>query len=134
MSNPNPHTHPHPVQAMFDNCNDQTAFKQNLRDFLVQLKEFGDSSELYADERQVSHASKSATSRLPLSHLAAEVLACSTASPRPLRVCDLPPLFPLHCLGSLPRAPRLRSSHALLIRVASRLLARLMSVFLAGGP
>lgn len=65
MSNPNPHTHPHPVQAMFDNCNDQTAFKQNLRDFLVQLKEFGDSSELYADERQVSHASKSSTS-LPL--------------------------------------------------------------------
>lgn len=41
------------IQAMFDHCNDQAAFKQNLRDFLVQLKEFGDSSELYADERQV---------------------------------------------------------------------------------
>ena len=37
---------------MFENCNDQAAFKQNLRDFLVQLKEFGDSTELYAEERQ----------------------------------------------------------------------------------
>jgi exportin-1 len=36
----------------FENCKDQTAFKQNLRDFLVQLKEFGDSTELYAEERQ----------------------------------------------------------------------------------
>ncbi|KAL3905083.1 MAG: hypothetical protein SGPRY_011040, partial [Prymnesium sp.] len=63
MSNPNPHTHPHPVQAMFDNCNDQTAFKQNLRDFLVQLKEFGDSSELYADERQADLDSKASELR-----------------------------------------------------------------------
>lgn len=41
------------IQAMFENCKDPAAFKQNLRDFLVQLKEFGDSAELYADERQV---------------------------------------------------------------------------------
>jgi len=27
-------------------------FKQHLRDFLVQLKEFGDSTDLYADERK----------------------------------------------------------------------------------
>lgn len=41
------------IKAMFEHCSDQAAFKQNLRDFLVQLKEFGDSTELYADERQV---------------------------------------------------------------------------------
>jgi len=46
------------IQAMFDNSNDQAAFKQNLRDFLVQLKEFGDSTELYADERQADLDSK----------------------------------------------------------------------------
>ena len=40
------------VGQMFEHCKDQAAFKQNLRDFLVQLKEFGDSTELYADERQ----------------------------------------------------------------------------------
>ena len=39
------------ITSMFANCGDQAAFKQHLRDFLVQLKEFGDSSELYAEER-----------------------------------------------------------------------------------
>ena len=40
------------ITAMFEQCRDQAAFKQHLRDFLVQLKEFGDSTELYAEERQ----------------------------------------------------------------------------------
>ena len=40
------------IGAMFDNCKDQAGFKQHLRDFLVQLKEFGDSTDLYAEERQ----------------------------------------------------------------------------------
>jgi len=40
------------ISQMFANCKDQAAFKQHLRDFLVQLKEFGDSTELYAEERQ----------------------------------------------------------------------------------
>ncbi|EOD12862.1 hypothetical protein EMIHUDRAFT_464769 [Emiliania huxleyi CCMP1516] len=31
---------------------DQSAFKQHLRDFLVQVKEFGDSTDLFAEERQ----------------------------------------------------------------------------------
>jgi len=46
------------ITSMFENCKDQTAFKQNLRDFLVQLKEFGDSTELYAEERQADIDSK----------------------------------------------------------------------------
>ena len=37
---------------MFEQCKDHAGFKQHLRDFLVQLKEFGDSSDLYADEKQ----------------------------------------------------------------------------------
>ena len=40
------------IGAMFEHCRDQAAFKQHLRDFLVQLKEFGDSAELYAEEQQ----------------------------------------------------------------------------------
>ena len=40
------------IQLMFEHCKDHAAFKQHLRDFLVQLKEFGDSTELYAEERQ----------------------------------------------------------------------------------
>jgi len=40
------------ISQMFANCKDQAAFKQHLRDFLVQLKEFGDSAELYAEEQQ----------------------------------------------------------------------------------
>mmetsp|Transcript_27650 Transcript_27650/g.70461 ORF Transcript_27650/g.70461 Transcript_27650/m.70461 type:complete len:1107 (+) Transcript_27650:54-3374(+) len=40
------------IEQMFAQCRDQAAFKQHLRDFLVQLKEFGDSTELYAEERQ----------------------------------------------------------------------------------
>jgi len=40
------------IAQMFTHCHDQAAFKQHLRDFLVQLKEFGDSTELYAEERQ----------------------------------------------------------------------------------
>ena len=51
------------IQAMFENCNDQAAFKQNLRDFLVQLKEFGDSTELYADERQADLDTKASELR-----------------------------------------------------------------------
>jgi len=38
------------IQLMFEHCKDHAAFKQHLRDFLVQLKEFGDSTDLYADE------------------------------------------------------------------------------------
>lgn len=40
------------IDAMFENAKDHAAFKQHLRDFLVQLKQFGDSADLYADERQ----------------------------------------------------------------------------------
>jgi len=40
------------INGMFEHCTDQATFKQHLRDFLVQLKEFGDSSELYAEEQQ----------------------------------------------------------------------------------
>jgi len=40
------------ISQMFEHCKDQAGFKQHLRDFLVQLKEFGDSTELYAEERQ----------------------------------------------------------------------------------
>ena len=32
---------------MFENCKDQSAFKIHLRDFLVQIKEFGDAADLY---------------------------------------------------------------------------------------
>ena len=46
------------VEQMFTQCRDQAAFKQHLRDFLVQLKEFGDSTELYAEERQADLDSK----------------------------------------------------------------------------
>jgi len=46
------------IGAMFANCKDQAAFKQHLRDFLVQLKEFGDSSELYTEEQQAEVATK----------------------------------------------------------------------------
>jgi len=46
------------IGQMFEHCRDQAAFKQHLRDFLVQLKEFGDSSELYAEERQADLDSK----------------------------------------------------------------------------
>ena len=46
------------INQMFEHCRDQAAFKQHLRDFLVQLKEFGDSTELYAEERQAAIDSK----------------------------------------------------------------------------
>jgi len=46
------------ITAMFEHCRDQAAFKQHLRDFLVQLKEMGDSTELYAEERQADMDSK----------------------------------------------------------------------------
>jgi len=38
------------IGQMFQHCKDHAAFKQHLRDVLVQIKEFGDSTELYADE------------------------------------------------------------------------------------
>ena len=34
------------IEQMFQHCRDQAAFEQHLRDFLVQLKEFGDSTDL----------------------------------------------------------------------------------------
>jgi len=40
------------IAGMFEHCKDHAGFKQHLRDFLVQLKEFGDSTDLYADERK----------------------------------------------------------------------------------
>mmetsp|Transcript_24882 Transcript_24882/g.80999 ORF Transcript_24882/g.80999 Transcript_24882/m.80999 type:complete len:1099 (+) Transcript_24882:98-3394(+) len=40
------------IAGMFERCKDQSAFKQHLRDFLVQVKEFGDSTDLFAEERQ----------------------------------------------------------------------------------
>lgn len=40
------------ISGMFERCKDQSAFKQHLRDFLVQVKEFGDSTDLFAEERQ----------------------------------------------------------------------------------
>mmetsp|Transcript_46953 Transcript_46953/g.93552 ORF Transcript_46953/g.93552 Transcript_46953/m.93552 type:complete len:1107 (-) Transcript_46953:612-3932(-) len=46
------------IGAMFNNCKDQAGFKQHLRDFLVQLKEFGDSTELYAEEQAAAADTK----------------------------------------------------------------------------
>ena len=46
------------IQRMFEHCKDQPAFKQHLRDFLVQLKEFGDSTDLYAEEKQAQDDDK----------------------------------------------------------------------------
>lgn len=46
------------IQRMFEHCKDHAAFKQHLRDFLVQLKEFGDSSDLYADEQKAQDDDK----------------------------------------------------------------------------
>ena len=40
------------ISGMFQQCKDHALFKQHLRDILVQLKEFGDSADLYADERK----------------------------------------------------------------------------------
>ncbi len=51
------------IALMFEHCKDQAAFKQHLRDFLVQLKEFGDSTELYAEERQAEIESKASDLR-----------------------------------------------------------------------
>ena len=46
------------IGQMFQHCKDHAAFKQHLRDFLVQLKEFGDSSDLYADEQKAQDDDK----------------------------------------------------------------------------
>ena len=41
------------VEGLFIYNNDLNRFKVNLRDFLIQLKEFsGDNAELYADDRE----------------------------------------------------------------------------------
>mmetsp|Transcript_6441 Transcript_6441/g.15770 ORF Transcript_6441/g.15770 Transcript_6441/m.15770 type:complete len:1079 (-) Transcript_6441:407-3643(-) len=48
------------VDGLFDTCRDQVAFKQHLRDFLVQLREFGGGEELYLDEREAEQARKAA--------------------------------------------------------------------------
>ena len=48
------------IQRMFENCKDQSAFKIHLRDFLVQIKEFGDGADLYLDERQAELDSRAA--------------------------------------------------------------------------
>jgi exportin-1 len=42
------------VDGLFALNNDLTRFKTNLRDFLIQLKEFsGDNTELFAEDREV---------------------------------------------------------------------------------
>lgn len=46
------------VNGLFDNCRDQNAFKQHLRDFLVQLKEFGGGEDLFTEEREAEQARK----------------------------------------------------------------------------
>eukprot|EP00316_Scyphosphaera_apsteinii_P022949 CAMPEP_0119314430 /NCGR_PEP_ID=MMETSP1333-20130426/32697_1 /TAXON_ID=418940 /ORGANISM="Scyphosphaera apsteinii, Strain RCC1455" /LENGTH=1099 /DNA_ID=CAMNT_0007319535 /DNA_START=148 /DNA_END=3447 /DNA_ORIENTATION=+ len=51
------------INGWFECCKDQASFKQHLRDFLVQLKEFGDSTELYAEERQAELDSKASDLR-----------------------------------------------------------------------
>ena len=40
------------AQGLFVHCNNEAAFKQHLRDFLVELKEFkeSDNSELFVDD------------------------------------------------------------------------------------
>jgi len=53
----------HIINATFEHAKDHAAFKQHLRDFLVQLKEFGDSSDLYADERQAEIDTKHEATR-----------------------------------------------------------------------
>jgi len=44
------------VDGLFTLNNDLTKFKLNLRDFLIQLKEFsaGDNSELFAEDREIA--------------------------------------------------------------------------------
>jgi len=48
------------VDGLFEHCRDQAAFKQHLRDFLVQLREFGGGEELYLEEREAEQARKAA--------------------------------------------------------------------------
>ena len=42
------------INQMFEHCRDQAAFKQHLRDFLIQLKEFSaeNNQDLYSEEQQ----------------------------------------------------------------------------------
>jgi len=54
---------PRTINTWFECAKDQAAFKQHLRDFLVQLKEFGDSTELFAEERQAELDSKASEMR-----------------------------------------------------------------------
>ena len=47
------------VVGLFELNKDMTAFKQHLRDFLVQLKEFGeDNADLYLEERETEQEQK----------------------------------------------------------------------------
>jgi len=48
------------VNGLFDNCRDQSIFKQHLRDFLVSLKEFGGGDDLFTEEREAEVAAKAA--------------------------------------------------------------------------
>jgi len=48
------------VDGLFEHCRDQATFKQHLRDFLVQLREFGDGEELYLEEKEAEMARKAA--------------------------------------------------------------------------
>jgi hypothetical protein len=53
-----PPTVKHLVSGLFDNCREQAVFKQHLRDFLVQLKEFGGGEALFAEENEAEVARK----------------------------------------------------------------------------
>ena len=52
------------MEGLFTFNNDLAKFKINLRDFLIQLKEFsGDNAELYAEDREVEQKAVKAAER-----------------------------------------------------------------------
>lgn len=56
------------VEGLFTLNNNPDRFKLNLRDFLIQLKEFaGDNTELYAEEKEQQDAAAKAAERERLS-------------------------------------------------------------------
>lgn len=56
------------VEGLFTQNNNPDRFKLNLRDFLIQLKEFaGDNTELYAEEKEQQETAAKAAERERLS-------------------------------------------------------------------
>lgn len=52
------------VLAMCESCTDAVRFKQAVRDFLIQLREFeGDNAELFQEEKELAESAKEANAR-----------------------------------------------------------------------